>query len=1453
MPVRVRLWARALRGLKKTLVRALLLIGILWATLLVGIYLLLSTETGHNIIRQQVVRSISEALDTEVEIQSLRLSGIASISIEGFVLYDKACQPFIRAPELRITWYPFAFWQGLWVGRKRIPFSAIELIRPQVYIYTERASKLTNVNRLFATSDTTPSKPSEWKVSLPSVELHNGQFIWIDSTLPALELTPRPGFLRYGHLRMDSIFLEAKVEWSGKGILFTHIKSLQLIESNSGMPLHQLSLTLQAYPDSVRIPHLFIQLPKSKITGKGYFPYEGLDKLFKSTETKLFYAELTGQVDWSEIAALVGNSLPLRGVWETHIHLHGDLYRFHADSFYARISSQTFLRGSGEITRYAKPNLMRWNVFTMEAEFTWNDLAASIPEIGPPLPDWQGSHVWKIRGSHEGRLDYYTADVYSLGAHIQGALRRDTAWNYDLHAEFNHWQLPPILETPITTIANGTIHLQGTGFSLENLQSELRSDLTLLDTAGKAWAVQIQADLREGTADGKFSLHTPYGKLNYAGQLPLSVSGTYQGSGTFADISGSLWGGKGTLSGNFKVEGKDIPWKNGAAQLYLKDLLWQQIDTTYELGAGSLSVRNGNAYDLQAEGLSLSAKTNGAWLKALSQWLSYWILNDTIHLDSLPSSWAIQGNFHLRNPAWIAVFGLPPELRLHNLSVSIAIQAEATFPAGELQATIDSLRYADLIFHSPHLSAHLRGDSLNVQFGSIHGKAYLEYKSLHGSLTGTWRKGSLTIGTHFHEWNDSARLALEWDYSPPMLSVQLNKEASALMLGGYPWQFIEAFPLLFNTENGEWELKSLRLEGLQAQVNLYRLERRLFLNISRFPLSVGGELLGLKASIGGDLSLLWEAYERGARFALEIDSLQYEQQQYPHIQVVGVPSNDSIPFQLFIRDENSTWMTGQGIYKLNDTVSPIYAELRSIRIPVRWFDPFIGEYIQNIKGTLLSQRLILQGKPNSPNIYGELFCNNVSFYLPITRVSYTVEGVLRLRKDTIFFPNVELREAQGKRSYINGTINLRSWQSPYLELTLRLKDRPFLMAASSATTDAYLYGRAELENGYLSITGPWNKPFLRGEITFSGSTELTLPLRTYERNIGAEHVRFVASKDTTDTTLIPPSPTAPSGLDIRVAIRSVPEAKFRLLFDERTGDEIIARGASNLLFSIDRMGQISLSGAYEIQDGEYRINLQGIVSKRLQLEPGSRISWDGDLYQGQMNITATYRTFSSLRMIDTTFTQTIPVELRVILRGSLLSPVMNFQIDIPSLSGTPTPMVNLFLQRLATDEQERNRQVFALLVLGTFVPLEQGFGSQQVRSGVSSTLAEFISAQLASWVGQMLGSQVGVAFALGEWNELSAQLRISLGQRLTIERDGVLISPGQSAANIGNLSARYRLIPKRVTQPTQWQLEAEGFSRQSFMWGAAGATSQGAGLRLRKSFYLPPRRQNRIGQEEKRK
>ncbi len=140
-----------------------------WIALLLGIQGVLSTETGQNWVRKEAVALLSEALETEVTLKRLRLSGVAHLALEGLVLYDKACQPFLQVEALEVSWNPLFFWQGIWRGKLYLPVSSLRLVRPQVYLYTECATGLTNIDRLFP-PDTTSARslPLSGKPGFPS-------------------------------------------------------------------------------------------------------------------------------------------------------------------------------------------------------------------------------------------------------------------------------------------------------------------------------------------------------------------------------------------------------------------------------------------------------------------------------------------------------------------------------------------------------------------------------------------------------------------------------------------------------------------------------------------------------------------------------------------------------------------------------------------------------------------------------------------------------------------------------------------------------------------------------------------------------------------------------------------------------------------------------------------------------------------------------------------------------------------------------------------------------------------------------------------------------------------------------------------------------------------------------------------------------------------------------------
>jgi len=1402
----------------------------------------LSTETGQNWVRKEAVALLSEALETEVTLKRLRLSGVAHLALEGLVLYDKACQPFLQVEALEVSWNPLFFWQGIWRGKLYLPVSSLRLVRPQVYLYTECATGLTNIDRLFP-PDTTSARSRPFRASLASLRIEGGRLRWVDSTQgPGL---PRPPFLSYDNLDLDSLQLEASVEWLGNGRLFLRLRHLSAHERQSGFTLRSLKGIVQAYPDSTVIPHLEVALPRSWLRLSGRFTREGLDKLFSDTQTKFFTTLVEGEIDWADLSALAGDSLPLQGRWTLTGSLQGDEYHFRVRNLKVGFSETEFLKlERGEIWHYARPALMHWRASIEEAVLSAATLARTLPDVGD-LAFLRADYVWRLKGTHAGRLHAYTADLKGGGFALEAKLSRDSVWRYQARLKLQNWPAKAIVPASPADSLTGEVALEGASFALATLMGTLEADLSGLYPPYGPFRIATQAQVAAQQATGAVRLQSAFGEGAFYGSLPLGPEGTFSGEGTFAALKGTLWGTDGQVSGRFALEGRGLAWAEGQGTCRLSDLTWQRTDTTLHLPDLVVEARRGTAYRLTGEGISVSLQGSEGWAEGLSLWLAQWeswIKEGLWPSDTADVPWHLEGQAYAASPVWLQLVGLKNLPTSYGLSLRVEAHAAPPTPTVQVRLAWDSLHQEALHLGPTTLQVTLTGKgmpNLHLTGTSQRGQYYLLYESLHLTAEGPLSGGPITVSSQLGRQHDTLYLALDWAWlggeSPFSLTL---RPASFFSLGGQLWRFAQVGRFTLSAE-GQWSLSEVIAQAPAGHVHCSR-DTTAFL-VQADSLSLGALLgvLGYTLPIQGVLSARWFQAREAPTFQINLAGLAYQGQAYPDLWAEGATQGDSVSFSLGLGERAQPLLGVRGLYNLSDSLTPLEVVAGPLTLPMAWVQPFLGSYLEQVQGTLRASRLVVRGRLSAPEVYGELFCDAVSFYVPLTRTSYRLEGVLRLRHDTLFLPSVELQDARRKRAYLLGYIAFPRWSDAYLQVKARVKDRPFLLSALPATTDAYLYGRAELDEGELTLEGPWRSPRLRGTVRFAESTELTLPLQTYERSEGLPYLEFIgAGQDTMEEASL----QVPTGVDLRIALLTVPQARFRLLFDERTGDEVIAQGTSSLVLSISREGEVSLSGSYEVQSGEYRVNLQGVVSKRLFLEAGSFISWDGNLYEGQLHLTAVYRTSSSLRMIDTAYTNTLPVEVRVFLEGTLLSPKLRFQVEVPSISGSATPLVNLFLQRLASDEAERNRQVFALLVLGSFVPPEQALSSQEVSSGVSATLAEFLSAQLANWLGQSLSNQVGVSFTVGQWNELSARLRLSLGSRFTVERDGILISPGQNAASLGNLSARYRILPRQLTSPTQWQLEVEGFSRQTFLFGTVGTTSQGAGFRVRKGFYLPERR-----------
>lgn len=275
-------------------------------------------------------------------------------------------------------------------------------------------------------------------------------------------------------------------------------------------------------------------------------------------------------------------------------------------------------------------------------------------------------------------------------------------------------------------------------------------------------------------------------------------------------------------------------------------------------------------------------------------------------------------------------------------------------------------------------------------------------------------------------------------------------------------------------------------------------------------------------------------------------------------------------------------------------------------------------------------------------------------------------------------------------------------------------------------------------------------------------------------------------------------------------------ARIGVVLDPASGDYLESYGDANLDFGFDRTGNITLSGDYTIKKGIYQLSFYNIVRKKFDLAENSFVSWNGDPNEGEMNVRAIYTIkTSSVGLIGHEISETeqaiyrrsLPYEVSININGTLEEPKIYFGLDLPQEYRTNYPALGNKLDRLKQPEfeSELNKQVFALLVLGGFIPETSGSNVNEsviATTAVANSVSGILAAQLNKFTSQLIkgvdidvGMQSYSDFSTGGGQTRTAMdFRVTkrvMDDRLSLEAGGSFdINADQSGANQGRNNFR---------------------------------------------------------------
>jgi len=403
--------------------------------------------------------------------------------------------------------------------------------------------------------------------------------------------------------------------------------------------------------------------------------------------------------------------------------------------------------------------------------------------------------------------------------------------------------------------------------------------------------------------------------------------------------------------------------------------------------------------------------------------------------------------------------------------------------------------------------------------------------------------------------------------------------------------------------------------------------------------------------------------------------------------------------------------------------------------------------ITEADGTLTGN-FLAEGKATAPEITGELVFNN-AFIKPAylnNRLELKHETI-QLKKEGIFFNSFTMLDGAKNSAILNGSVQMKQYSDFIFDLQFNTKD--FLLFNTTAKDKNDFFGRMVVDSK-IDVSGPMSLPVVVAKVKMKKGSNFTFAVPEdklttdkgedvveFDNSLKFNSILYRGEKKGGQTTGM-------SGFDLSSIIEIDQEATLRLLMDPASTDSLVVKGEAALSFSMDRSGKMSLTGAYNLNDGSYLVSLESVVKKKFAIKEGSTIIWNGDPLDATISIDAIYTVraspydlvadqISGLSVVDQGgYKQRYPFMVLLKLRGEILHPEISFEIQLsPEDKGILGGAVNQKLIMLNDDPSALNKQVFALLVLGRFVQ-ENPFQSESggTSAMIRSTVGKFLSAQL---------------------------------------------------------------------------------------------------------------------------
>ncbi len=481
----------------------------------------------------------------------------------------------------------------------------------------------------------------------------------------------------------------------------------------------------------------------------------------------------------------------------------------------------------------------------------------------------------------------------------------------------------------------------------------------------------------------------------------------------------------------------------------------------------------------------------------------------------------------------------------------------------------------------------------------------------------------------------------------------------------------------------------------------------------------------------------------------------------------------------------------------------------------------------------------ITGNLNDFDFHADFETENVFAKPRFVNTNYFINGPVSLdRQEGVVLDSLNIMDTKGGTGVAWGTIDLNDFKPiTYLDLTVDMNELQFLN--NTMDPDVPFFGNVS-GTGEVRLTGANNDLYMRtiDPVYLTQDSEVSIPLlEETELSESGKFIRFVDSfeeektpaklregtneeeqlnEEQLEETI--ENMTFSERFDLDLRFNASDNVTVNLVFDPVTGEILQSRGTGQLRITMQDQN-VQMFGRYDINGGNYQFVTGEIISRRLQLEQGGTIIWEGAPDNARLDISAVYNARPNVATLTSETTlesqnrnggRQVPVELIVEVNGTLNSVENNYYFRLPnSLDLSSNSTLSYTINEINRDEQQKLLQATSILFTGQFIPT-QGTGSSTASLSQSLTRGstvlnplisnQVISPLLSNQINALLNSDVSrfdVDFNLNAYNEVDLGIALRLyNDRLILRREGQITGSGTQDSfgdRIGDLNATYRI------------------------------------------------------------